>query len=1270
MGVVCPVCGFDNDPPGEYCRRCANILPSEAVEEKPTVITPIAREPTEKFRVSGPTRPFVMFFNFIRFAFRNVKNDMARSFLIILGLTLSITFISGITLLVGTMQEDALTFWRGGTSIDARITRADGTVFVATDVINGLQKDASVDKASPMLFTRARIIFHKTENYNNVTIIGIDPNTHPDWDKWNIISGFKELKGNKILINEILSKDINLKAGENLDDVEEITLDDLNITIKASQETFEIMGVLEHNDQKRFSALDESQISIMKGPRTLRNAFIVMHIDRLRQLLGLSNPYASQVVVKLNSLEDVVRLSESDTRPFSKYIDTNTYKVQLFRITQFQYTAFQSYQNVLHIVVVIAIVVEFIFLLNLYIIVVADRQRDFGIYRSLGISKRQSAFIFLTEVWLQAVIGSSLGVYLGRSLAEKILSPLASPEGLLIQIPPFSFDELIFGLAIGLIVPTIAALYPLRQLLNFPIVMALQERPQLVLEQSEKGATAFFMRQGSLILFLVGASFTGAGTFWWINIEPKRNLRIDFLAPESQALLLIILGIFCLQFVILQRVPSLLKLLPTLDRDRLAFSVGTWNVARYRLKSVVSMMTSAIALAFTLTIVIMIASLVSSAPTWFATSNLNATDIVIEVDSVNPPSPVVLNDFIANQTANNSLIKHTTFQEIKFRWPGTSESDDVVSILATNLSRAAETLPPTVEGPALNPQQVNVITHVTNSTTKPITNNLLNSTSFKPTEWRLPIILSESTALLMKKSTGDTFDWTLNGIKYHFVIKGVVKINLLFQASGVYLSYFSDILASILFKNSSAPLVTKYLILDYPNTNTINTTSIAETFRNTLPWALDVIDVHKLQEGIKTGIQRQQLFMSTLTIQALLVGAITQFVAILISAIRTKRDVGMLRSIGLPKKAVFFVFLSEGALLGIFGVIFGVIDSVTVSYMLTQYISLVVDIVELILPYAIMALWIVIYFAILLIFTWYPSYQAADKSVIAVIQGRDELFKEEVTYVRGSHVRRLMIVILISFVIYYFLTVQNVLKVSTDQFQTGIPISPLQFVSAIFLLFYYLFLVGWWVNTINPIWRENLRRLEIEETEESTRVIRKARQRTHFDERYDWLKEKSEKRQRTVFSLVYIVRGFLGAIALFFVTSIFFINMEQFAVRLLFPSENQQISDLVIPLALALFFGALTSYFVFDVPVAAWEEINVQGSYLKEDADAYRLYGILLTLGIFAANLFYKFIFEVSIFGGVGDIISQFAFMSTLAVFGVYVVHYYQIRKHRRRFGI
>ncbi len=1267
MGVVCPVCGFDNDPPGEYCRRCANILPTEDVEEKPTVITPIAREPTEKFRVSGPTRPLVMAFNFIRFAFRNVKNDMARSFLIILGLMLSITFISGITLLVGTMEEDALTFWRDGTSIDARITHINGTTFIATDVIKNLQEVSYVDQASPMLFARGRVVFGIS--YQNVTFVGIDPDTHPDWKKWTILSGFKELKDNKVIISEKLSSALNIKAGEQIRDIQELYQDDLNIlTRDVSDVILDISGVLEHNDQRRFSALDDSQIWTMRGGgREINDAFVLIHIDKLRELLGITKPYANQVVVKLKSLKDVVSLTESDVPPFSDVIDTTTtYKVELFRITQFQYTGFQSYQNVLNIVVIIAIIVEFIFLLNLYIIVVADRQRDFGIYRSLGISRGQSAFIFLIEIWLQALIGSTIGVYFGRSLAEKILSPLASPEGLQIRIPPFSVNELMFGLLLGLIIPTIAALYPLRQLLNFPIVMSLQERPQLVLEKSEKGATAFFMKQGSLILLLLGLIFGGAGTYMWMNIEPKRNLQIDFTSPEAQALLLIILGIFCLQFVILQRVPGILKLLPTLDKERLAFSVGTWNVARYRLKSVVSIMTSAIALAFTLTIVIMIATLVSSAPTWFATSNLEATDIVIEVNTVTPPAPSTITSFLTNQTNNNSLSRYVIVHENRFPWTSNSGTS-TVSILSANISLAAPSLPPTIDGNTINPKQVEVLENINNGSTYPLTIDLINSSSFKPTEWRLPIILGESTALLMKKKVNDTLDWQLNGMIYHFIIKEVVKISHLFQASGVYLAYFPDILANNLFKNTNKEPITKYLILDYPEG--VNTTQLAKTFTNTLPWAVDVINVKALQEGIKTGIERQQLFMSTLTIQALLVGAITQFVAVLISAIRTKRDVGMLRSIGLPKKSVFFVFFSEGAILGLFGVIFGVIDSVSISYLLSQYISIIIDVAKLVLPYTLIALWIVIYFAILLVFTLYPSYQAADKSIIAVIQGRDELFKEEVTYVRGSHFRKLLVVTIISFALYYILTVVNVLQISPDQFSQGIPISPLQLVSAIFLLFYYLFLVGWWITTINPIWRENLRRLEIDETEESTRVTRKARQRTHFESRYEWLKDKSTKRQKTVFSIAYLLRGLLGAIALFLIASLFFINLERFALKLLFPSTGQQLIDLLIPLILALIFGYLTSYLVFDVPVAAWEEINVQGSYIKEDQGAYKLYGILLTLGIFAANLFYKFIFEVSIFGGVGDIISQFAFMTTLAVFGVYIVHFYQIRTHRRRFG-
>ena len=113
--------------------------------------------------------------------------------------------------------------------------------------------------------------------------------------------------------------------------------------------------------------------------------------------------------------------------------------------------------------------------------IVIEKRKDVGVLRAMGVSRRNIGRIFLAEGALVGVVGTSIGLVVGLTLAllqqRYELVPLANPESFMIDAYPVSIHALdvimIAGVAVGLCL--LAAIYPARRAASIEPARAVQE---------------------------------------------------------------------------------------------------------------------------------------------------------------------------------------------------------------------------------------------------------------------------------------------------------------------------------------------------------------------------------------------------------------------------------------------------------------------------------------------------------------------------------------------------------------------------------------------------------------------------------------------------------------------------------------------------------------------------------------------------------------------------------------------------------------------------
>ncbi|RYZ89971.1 MAG: ABC transporter permease, partial [Proteobacteria bacterium] len=141
-----------------------------------------------------------------------------------------------------------------------------------------------------------------------------------------------------------------------------------------------------------------------------------------------------------------------------------------------------SYQMMLTFFSSLALLVGLFLIYNSTAVSVAERRREIGVLRSLGATQKQILGLFVAEAATMGILGSALGLFLGRLLASQLVGQVTAGMSAQYSMPikvtnlVFSVNQIIFTLGLGLLTSIISALIPAFQASRIPPVEALKPK--------------------------------------------------------------------------------------------------------------------------------------------------------------------------------------------------------------------------------------------------------------------------------------------------------------------------------------------------------------------------------------------------------------------------------------------------------------------------------------------------------------------------------------------------------------------------------------------------------------------------------------------------------------------------------------------------------------------------------------------------------------------------------------------------------------------------
>jgi len=274
---------------------------------------------------------------------------------------------------------------------------------------------------------------------------------------------------------ELQTRDYTLKEGQFL-------ADDLKKREVVLVESFaedegiqvgEIIGIITPNGTKELKVVG---LIAREGPgKTNNGSFGVIPLISAQELFNRSNDLDQIDIVPVNPNPSTTELSQLQISLEQEVGDDYavTYPSgQGERMTQM----LQNYQIGLNFMSGIALFVGAFLIYNAFAMTVVERTREFGMLRTIGMTRRQVISQVLVEAVFLGILGSVLGVGLGILLARGLTSLMETLMNQELGIVQIATNDMIFSMSIGVGVTLLAALIPALQAGRISPIEALRVR--------------------------------------------------------------------------------------------------------------------------------------------------------------------------------------------------------------------------------------------------------------------------------------------------------------------------------------------------------------------------------------------------------------------------------------------------------------------------------------------------------------------------------------------------------------------------------------------------------------------------------------------------------------------------------------------------------------------------------------------------------------------------------------------------------------------------
>ncbi|MHA2156577.1 MAG: FtsX-like permease family protein [Candidatus Hodarchaeales archaeon] len=834
----------------------------------------------------------------------------------VLGITLTIALETGIVISIDTLYDDFIFDNRNNNFTDINVIPHHWTNLSSLQALaSNLSSINGVSTASPVFSINLRQDVE--QSINNILIYAIDPQTHPDFYAFNLTAGERKLSENRIIVSQRLFEDSGLQLGD--------TVNTQDVDPRFASGMFTIGGVISN---RYFFG------------NNIGYFFILVHIEDINSLISDIDKISilkGQIDLSVKNLLKIQSVSEN----IKDTLGSEFFVWKSKDITQIESLAVRSYQTAMNLVIITSFIVEFLFITNVLAIAIRDRTKEFGILRAIGTDTRQLIGTITLEITIISLVGGILGMVIGIGFAMVLVEAIQNfYTSINFEVFSLHSSSLLATFLSGIVVALISGLYPIFIALSLPVIQNIHSR----MRTANLPATAFYSWKYSIVM---GILLSITGFILQFFVGPSRFLDFEVLSLHFFVVLLIFIGTVLIEIGLLFFLPRLgLKVFIWFNLINRTISMR--NIAREFQKSLITIMTSALALTFILIVGLLSASLVASVPVFFSDQWGSKIDLVVEA-----PDGTLSYEY-TSVIENNSFVEHVSYIQ-ESRTPIGGIDAYVFGVDPARYSSFGEDIRDSLFN--LPSQDILALSNESAGLKYGIISDRLLT--------RLLLPLGSNVSLQTATST------------INVTITAVVKSNV-FLGNGEYL-YISSNQFQSFFGSSFA----KWFLCDIEGDS-----KEAQNFlRNSLPEVQNVMGIDYYIQAIEKSLQFQSVLFQVLFIESFVLAAIAQFVCILVSTLLLEREMGIMRSIGLSKNGVFNIFLAESMALGVTALFVGILDGILASILLAWYISLSFPL-ALTFPLVHIIFWIFVSFLITIVSTFLPSFRSSRKNIVSAILGR------------------------------------------------------------------------------------------------------------------------------------------------------------------------------------------------------------------------------------------------------------------------------------------
>ena len=388
--------------------------------------------------------------DYFRLAVDSIRHRQLRSWLtilgIVIGISLVVTMISlgegmkgAVSQQLSRFGPDTLVVFPGK---EANLFSGFfGGLHLEDDDVDVVKNTKGVDIAFPVLIKTIRIEFGDKDKQ---TLLHGLPSKESekflkDFQGWELADGrwFRD-KSNEIVIGFKLAKE-GFKEDDKGKEIR------LNQKVEIDGEKFTVVGII--------ASLGEREHDFAG----------YISLDKLRDIIGSSEKEVTNIDIKAAPGVDPNEVAERIKKNLKRSRDAEDFAVLTSeRMGNIAGNIIAVIEVVLLGLAVIALVVGGIGIMNTMYTGVLERTKEIGVMKAIGARNRDIGLIFLMEAGIIGLVGGSIGLAIGVSIA-KIVEFIAHQNGLSLLSAYINIWLILFGLGFSFVIGCIAGILPAMQ---------------------------------------------------------------------------------------------------------------------------------------------------------------------------------------------------------------------------------------------------------------------------------------------------------------------------------------------------------------------------------------------------------------------------------------------------------------------------------------------------------------------------------------------------------------------------------------------------------------------------------------------------------------------------------------------------------------------------------------------------------------------------------------------------------------------------------------